>query len=101
MRRSSFDKKTTVEECRALSITWLRKHGYVRPGIHAGSIHWTNAFDEPTGSMDLWSSISCGDAPGRNSIELSYTLTDKSCDTKTNMEYQIGLATTPCHYGAH
>ena len=81
-----------------MSITWLRKNGYMRPGSHAGTVQWKNALDEVTGSIDLRSMIGA-DISGGGYVRLFYTITDRSSGKKGNLDYQIGLSTSPCHYG--
>jgi hypothetical protein len=94
----SWEKKTTVEECRALSLVWLRKNGYLRPGVRTGIIQWKNGIGNVIGSITLQSSISIVEGQDDGFVRLSYTITNAE-GIKTSLDYQVGLATTPCHYG--
>ncbi len=50
MGRYYFDKKDTVEDCRSVSISFLRKHDYFC-GCRSGGIAWKNYLGEETSSI--------------------------------------------------
>ncbi|MHC4509557.1 MAG: hypothetical protein ACYTAO_11455 [Planctomycetota bacterium] len=96
MGRYYFDKKDTVEDCRSVSISFLRKHGYFsEPCCLSGTISWKNGFGEQTASIGILVSTMDGD----NYVKFQYTTTDRDSGEKTEYDYKVGLTTTPCHFG--
>ncbi len=89
-----WDKKTTVEECKSISTTFLNKHGYFRNGWNAGGMKWTRN-GEQTGSISF--TVSVQDWTGE--IRFQYTQTDKQTGEKEEMDYPARLSATPCHFG--
>ncbi len=94
MGRYYWDKKDTVEDCRSVSISFLKKHDYFC-GYRSGRIVWKNSSDEETGSIGVAVSIMDGDSYAR----FYYTVTDRDTGEKTEYDYKVGLTTTPCHFG--
>ena len=94
MGRYYWDKKDTVEDCRSISISFLKKHDYFC-GCRSGQIVWKNSSDEETGSIGVAVSIMDGDSYAR----LYYTVTDRDTGEKTDYDYKVSLTTTPCHFG--
>lgn len=82
----------TVEDCRQISLPWLRKRGCVR-NWYSGTITWTSGFSESSigFEINLWS-----DDPF---MRLHYTSTDRWSGEKTPHDYRIRLIKTPCHFG--
>jgi hypothetical protein len=94
MGRWRWDKKHTVEDCKSISMPFLRRNGYFdRPGPQA--IVWTNRFGQQTASMTVMLHTS-GD---ETYIRLCYTMTDRDTGKETDFDYSVPLVTTPCHLG--
>jgi hypothetical protein len=85
--------KTTVEDCRSVSIAFLKKHGYFC-GYRSGRINWTNAMGEQVGSIEVAVNIE-----NRNYVRFSYTITNRYSGEKVDYDYEVGLTTTQCHFG--
>ena len=94
MGRYYFDKKDTVEDCRSVSISFLKKHDYFC-GCRSGGIAWKNCFGEETSSIGILVSTMYGD----NYVRFQYTTTDRNTEEKTKYDYKVQLTTTPCNYG--
>ena len=70
MGRYYFGKKNTVEDCRSISISFLKKHGYLdEPCCRSGAISWTNYLGEETSSIGIMvSGIRLRDCTSRGSV---------------------------------
>ena len=96
MGRYYFDKKDTVEDCRSVSISFLRKHGYFdEPCCMSGTISWKNSCGEETSSIGIVVST----LDGENNIRFHYTTTKRDTGEKTKYDYKVQLTTTPCNFG--
>ena len=96
MGRYYFDKKDTVEDCRSVSISFLKKHGYLsEPCCMSGSIFWTNRFSERTSSIG----IMVDTLFNVGYVKFNYTVTDRNTGEKTDYDYKVQLTTTPCNLG--
>ncbi|HUU19733.1 MAG TPA: hypothetical protein VMW72_21460 [Sedimentisphaerales bacterium] len=96
MSRYYYDKKDTVEDCRSVSISFLRKHGYLsEPCSMSGSIVWKNYYGEETSSIGIVVST----LDDNNYIRFQYTTTDRNTGEKTEYDYKVQLTTTPCNFG--
>lgn len=94
MGRYYFDKKDTVEDCRSVSISFLKKHDYFG-GYRSGGIAWKNCYGEETSSIGVAVSTMEGD----NYVRFQYTTTDRSTGEKTEYDYKVRLTTTLCNFG--
>lgn len=94
MGRWYFDKKDTVEDCRSVSIAFLKKHDYFC-GYRSGTISWTNWQGEQTASIG----VTVCTTDGENYVRFQYTNTRRSTGEKTECDYKVRLVTTPCHLG--
>jgi hypothetical protein len=94
MGRYYYDKKDTVEDCRSVSIAFLRKYDYFC-GYRSGVISWKNYYGEEAGSIGV--TVSTMD--GENYARFQYTHTCRSTAEKTECDYRVPLVTTPCHLG--
>ncbi|MFC1794914.1 hypothetical protein ACFL3Q_15165 [Planctomycetota bacterium] len=94
MGRYYFDKKDTVEDCRSVSISFLRKHDYFC-GYRSGGIAWKNGFGEETSSIGIVVSTMDSD----DYVRFQYTTTDRNTGEKTDYDYKVQLTTTPCNLG--
>lgn len=96
MGRHYLDKKDTVEICPSVSITFLKKHGYLSPQCcQSGRISWKNYYDEVTGSIGIMVST----FEGESFVRFYYTVTDRNTGEKTDYDYKVSLTTTPCNFG--
>lgn len=96
MGRYYWDKKDTVEDCRNVSISFLKRHGYFsEPCSMSGGISWKNCFGEETGSISIFVSTLYED----NYVRFYYTVTNRSSGEKTEYDYKVSLTTTPCNFG--
>jgi len=88
--------RNTAEQSRPISIFWLKKQGLLDDDYRAGSIDWTWGFSGEK------SSISYAITKNSNNtgfMRLRYYQTDRWNGEKTNLDYNIQLASTPCNYG--
>ena len=99
MGRHSWSDRKTVEECKSLDISWLKRKGFVC-GYWNGSISWKNRLGEETESIGIEANIDRR-LTGQNYIKLTYTQTDGSTDRKTDLDYKIKLDATPCYFGGY
>ena len=96
MGRYYWDKKDTVEDCRDISIAFLKKHGYLSGYGHlAGHVAWKNHLGEETASIGVAVRL----AENEQYARLNYTTTDRDTSEKTGYDYKVSLTTTPCHFG--
>ena len=89
-----WDKKDTVEDCRSVSISFLRKHDYFC-GLMSGGITWTNCYGEQTVSIGVTVSTLDGEYYAR----FQYTITERDSKEKTEYDYKVSLVTPPCNFG--
>jgi hypothetical protein len=94
MGRWHWNKKDTVEDCRTVSITFLRKHDYFC-GWRSGTIIWKNWQGEQTASIGVTVSTTGGDSHAK----FTYMVTNRQTGEKTECDYQVPLVTTPCNLG--
>jgi hypothetical protein len=86
--------KTTVEDCRSVSIAFLKKHDYFY-GCRSGGIVWKNYYGEGTSSISIFVSTMDGD----NYVRFQYTTTDRNTGEEVEYDYKVALTTTPCNFG--
>lgn len=94
MDRYYWDRKDTVEECRSVSISFLKKHDYFC-GLRSGGIVWKNCFGEETSSI----SVTVSTMYDENYVRFRYTITDRNTRDKSDYDYKVQLTTTPCNFG--
>lgn len=83
----------TCEEKRRLTITNLKKWGYLSPGSRYGGVHWTEGGNET--SVGFYSTI---DTDMRGSLKMNYWVIPHN-EEKQTIEYVIRITTTQCNYG--
>jgi hypothetical protein len=83
-----WDKRTTLDEVHRLDVRWLRKQGYLQPGVMA-PITWHRG-DRASGSITL---LSHGD---RLTLTYRYRVHGGDWDDVTQ---PVALDQTPCRYG--
>jgi hypothetical protein len=90
-RWSWHSKKTSVEECRRLTIFGFRQ--YLRPG-YAGSIRWKRG-DQMTGAISY--QVIGYEAP--EALRLTYNITARVSGETSDYDYMVQLETTPLPWG--
>jgi len=96
MGRYYFNKKDTVEDCRSVSISFLKKHDYLSENsCRSGRISWTNFYEEETSSIGIVVST----FEGEKYVRFYYTVTNRSSGVKTDYDYKVSLNTTLCNFG--
>jgi len=96
MGRYYWDKKDTVEDCRSVSISFLKKHDYLSENSsRSGGISWKNCYGEETSSIGIVVST----FEGEKYVRFYYTVTNRSSGEKTDYDYKVTLTTTPCNLG--
>lgn len=94
--------KSIAEQSNALSIFWLKKHGFLNKdySLMSGNIQWIYGISEHKNSIDFYVKRENWGTPEEETyIELRYTYTDHWSGEKESMNYQIRLTTTPCNFG--
>lgn len=85
--------RRTVEECKAVSVKFLRKLGYFRK-LQSGTITWSCQGQE-IGSMEI-------EAKAKGSeryLRVHYSHTNRRTGEKTDHDYNIQLVSSPCNLG--
>ncbi len=97
MARYFWNKKTTVEECRALGVNDLRKIGVLDPGefVSYYPISWKTADGEEKASIGIYVER----CEGRiQRLRFAYAKTSHSGE-RESFDYGVGVETTPCYFG--
>ena len=94
MGRYYWNKKDTVEDCRSVSISFLKKHDYFC-GFKSGSIVWRNNYGEETSSI----SVTVSTLNDEKYIQFYYIITKRNTGEKIECDYKVQLVTTSCHFG--
>jgi hypothetical protein len=94
MGRYYWEKKNAAEDCRSVSVFFLKKHGYFR-GYQSGLMTWKNSFGEQTASIG----VAVSTLPGDDYARFQYTSTDRHSGEKTEYDYKVSVTTTPCNFG--
>ncbi len=72
----------TCDETQRLELSYLRRQGLLKPGVHSTSLQWS-CRGKPTGSIGLVARISPG---GASSLQLYYTV-----NGETKYDYRVEL----------
>jgi len=94
--------KSIAEQSNALSIFWLKKHGYLNKEYsrRSGGITWSYGYSENKSNISFSvAKDNYGTTEERAYINLRYTQTNRWSGEKSDMDYNIELTTTPCRYG--
>lgn len=86
--------KNTCETSCGMSISFLKKHGYLDGGCRSGTMTWTHGWPGNKSNIGI---VGCvyGDDPH---FRLYYTHTSFDGE-KTDLNYQVAVASTPCYFG--
>lgn len=93
MGRPPHSGRMTTEQCAAISVKLLNQYHCFDGGIRSGTMNWTR--NGETGSINFMVSTD----EGHEHICLEYTHTNFSSGEITFLDYQVQLASTPCHFG--
>jgi len=88
--------KQKAELSNKLSISWLKKHGYLNIGQRYGGIRWSYGLYNKGNSIGFIINI---ENNGDNYIRLQYMYSNPWMDKKESLDYKIKLISTPCNYG--
>lgn len=103
--------KQEAEWSNRLSISFLKKHGYLDGGWRSGGIKWTYGMSGNESSIGFDVVTNWQDTKNftneelkeytekENYIRLHYTHISRGTDEKESMDCRLELATTPCNYG--
>jgi hypothetical protein len=83
---------TTADECKSISLAYLRESGLLRPGFHFTTLRWSRN-GQPTGSIGLEVNLVPGTEPY---LRLHYTFNDT-----TPYDYRIKLEALPSNLPGH
>lgn len=83
-----WNNKTTLEETKRVDIRFMKKQGYLKPGV-TGSLQWT-CRGKPNGDIRFFTY--------QDSLTLSFRYRHNGGDWQP-VNQHITLVTTPCHYG--
>lgn len=86
--------KNLCEETKSISISDLKRLGFLALGLRSGTVWWGSK-SSPRGSISL--SLSINDN-GMSWVHFEYTHTDWH-NKQTEHNYVVRLTTTPCHLG--
>lgn len=86
--------KDTCEMSRALSIGFLKKHGYLNGRSISGTVTWTSGWSERKSRIGIVAYVGDEDPHFR----LQYTHTDFD-GVKSDLDYRVQLTATPCFFG--
>lgn len=98
MGRSSWSDRSTVEESKALDISWLKRNDFLC-GYRTGTITWKMC-ENSTGSIGIRVEVRNEPEP-EGTIRMHYAITDYATGEKANFDYTVMLVTTRCNYGKH
>ena len=86
-----------MEDCKSISIFWLKKEGHCKKDLiySPGGMKWTSSSGEDLGSIGF--RIERNGDTGR--IIFQYTYTHRSSGDKEDLDYPVDLVSTACHYG--
>lgn len=87
------DKKSTVEDCKSISTTFLKQHDYFC-GFRSGGMKWTLNGHE-NGSIGF--TVNVQEWTGE--IRFQYTQTRHYNGDKESLDYPVRLTASPCRYG--
>lgn len=94
MGRWSYSNRWTTDECKSISVFFLRQHNFFA-GMRSGGIKWSCA-GVTTGSAMVFVSTVTKRA---EYIQFKYTYTDNRSGESIELDYKVSLESTPCHFG--
>lgn len=97
MGRKPWSHRKTVEGCKRLDIFWFRRQGWL-VGFVRGTLEWKSRAGEFKENLGIDISVNHRDFK-ENYVRVYYTWVDRATKEKGNLDYKIGLVTTPCYFG--
>ncbi len=94
MSEYRWNRKHTVEQCKSIDMSFLRRDGFLDSSGAQGII-WTNRFGQETASMAIITHLSGEDSY----IRFMYTMVDRNTGEETDFDYNVPLVSTPCNFG--
>lgn len=94
MGRWSYSDRIEADGLNKLSITFLKKHGYLS-WMYGGTITWTHRPSGYESKIAIQSSIH----PANLFVRFIYTQTDRNTGEKKDFDYKVSLITSPCNLG--
>lgn len=96
MSRSYHEKKATVDDCYAITIGFLKKHGYLREREYpiSGSVKWLRR-------GEVVSIVDVSVDAARLKVQFRYVLTEHSTGNVWHKDYGIELFKAPCNFGGY
>ena len=97
MGRWDWSNRDTVEDCKSISVFWLKKQGYLKKDIisTSGGMRWTNSMGDYKGSIGFIIEMQ----EDRGQMRFQYTYTNPSNEEKEELDYFVNLVSTSCNYG--
>ncbi len=95
MGRWTYSHRRTVEECRSVSVTYLRRNGFLDALCKSSQLTWSRN-GEITASIGIESNFIDEDNPY---VRLTYTSTNRATNKEKKLDYKVLLTSTPCHFG--
>lgn len=98
MWRYYYNKRDTTDDYKKMSISFFKKHGYLKDGLSYSSwwLSWT-INGNPNGNISF--SMSKDDERGTGHIRVFFTQTNRTTEEKKEIDYKIVIISTPCHFG--
>ena len=98
MGRYYYDKKSTVDDYKKFTMSFLRQYGHLRTGstYSYGNIFWKIG-DRPNGSMTFIVEKNDDDMIG--TVQVKFTQTNTETWEKKDFDYLIRIEATKCNYG--
>jgi len=93
MSRYYYDKKTTAEECKCISISKLKEWGCLKNGWRSSSITWTSSWDGAESDIKYVLDLTEG------YIKLTYRIRNGGEEEWTHIDQKYPIVSTPCNYG--
>jgi hypothetical protein len=96
MGRWSYSDRLTTDECKSISIKFLKRHNYFDDldYISSGGMTWSRG-DVKTSNIGFTVSTVQSD----ECVRFQYTQTDRNTGEKTELDYIVQLTWTPCYFG--
>lgn len=92
MSRYSYSDRLTTDECKKISISFLKEHNYFSDIDLSGLMTWSK-------NGKQIASIAVRTDSSNNYVQLKYTHTNNQTEENTDIDYKIRLTTTQCNYG--
>lgn len=92
MGRWSYSSRMTVDQCKSIPMTFLKKQGYLERGYKSGNINWTIR-GEKCGNIGIAVEINQTEGYFRARYNI------RQNGEREDFDYKVRLVSTPCNYG--